>query len=105
MVTAVSRPAGRDRIAEALFGRTRRQLLALFFGRPHQAFYLREIERETGAGIGAVQREVKRLLEAGLIVRVVANSKIHYSANRNSPVYPELHSLLTKTAGIADVLR
>jgi predicted nucleotidyltransferase len=105
MGTASSKSAGRDRIAEALFGHTRRQVLALFFGRPHEAFYLRQMVRETGAGLGAVQREVKRLLNAGLITRVHAGSQIHYSANRDSPVYGELHSLLTKTAGIADILR
>jgi predicted nucleotidyltransferase len=96
---------GRDRIAEALFGQTRRQLLALFFGRPQQAFYVREVARETGAGIGAVQRELKRLHAAGLIDREASGSNVHYRANRDSPVFDELHALLTKTAGIGDIIR
>lgn len=94
-----------DRVAEALFGQTRRQLLNLFFGRPGQAFYLRQIVRETGAGTGSVQREIKRLLGAGLLTRVPAGNQVHYSANRASPVYQDLQSLIAKTGGIADVLR
>lgn len=96
---------GSDRVAEALFGKTKRQILALFFGRPHQSFYLRQIERETRTGIGAVQREVKKLVDAGLLMRVKTKDQILYSANLQSPVYGELQSLLTKTAGIAEVLR
>jgi predicted nucleotidyltransferase len=96
---------GTDRVAEALFGKTKRHILALFFGRPHQTFYLRQIERETRTGIGAVQRELKKLVDAGLLLRVESSDQILYSANRESPVYGELSSLLTKTAGIADVLR
>lgn len=106
MVTVVTNMGtGTDRVAEALFGKTKRQILALFFGRPHQTFYLRQIERETQTGIGAVQREVKKLVDAGLLMRVESSDQILYSANRESPVYGELSSLLTKTAGIADVLR
>jgi predicted nucleotidyltransferase len=93
-----------DRVAEALFGSTRRQVLALFFGRPMQAFYLRQIVRETGAGVGSVQRELRRLLSAGLVTRVKAGNQVHYTVNRGSPVFPELQSLITKTVGIGDVL-
>ena len=35
----------RDRIAEALFGKTKRNVLALLYGRPDSAFYLRQIAR------------------------------------------------------------
>ena len=61
--------------------------------------------RETNAGIGAVQRELKNLVAAGLLLRTESRDQILYSANADSPVYGELRSLLTKTAGIADVLR
>jgi predicted nucleotidyltransferase len=30
---------------------------------------------------------------------------VYYRANRDCPIYPELHGLLVKTAGIADVIR
>jgi predicted nucleotidyltransferase len=105
MGTPATAPTAPDRLAEALFGKTRRELLALFFARPHQSYYLRQIARETGAGIGSVQRELARLLDAGLLTRSMIGTQAHYAANRAVPVYNELRALLTKTIGVASVIR
>jgi uncharacterized protein len=94
-----------DRTSEALFGKTRRGVLALLFGRPDESFYLREIIRQTGGGAGAVQRELAHLHRAGLIERLPRGSQVHYRANSVSPVFPELRALVAKTTGAADVLR
>jgi predicted nucleotidyltransferase len=94
-----------DMIAEALFGQTRRAVLALLFGRLGDSFYLREIDRLTGAGMGAVQRELRRLVDSGLVDRRQHGKQVYFSANARSPVYQEIVGLLAKTAGIADVLR
>jgi len=100
-----SRTGPGDRIAEALFGQTKRRVLALLFGRPESAFYLREVARETGSGTGAVQRELAQLVAAGLVRRWRQGQPVYFSADPASPVYDEMRSLLAKTAGIADVLR
>ena len=100
-----SRTGPGDRIAEALFGQTKRRVLALLFGRPESAFYLREVARETGSGTGAVQRELAQLVAAGLVRRSRQGQHVYFSADPASPVFGEMHSLLAKTAGIADVLR
>lgn len=94
-----------DAIANALFGHTRRRVLALFFGRPRESFHVREIVRLTEAGSGGVQRELRRLAQAGLIVRQSIGAQVLYGANPASPVYDELTSLMAKTAGVADVIR
>jgi uncharacterized protein len=94
-----------DLTAEALFGRTRRGVLGLLFGRPGESFYLREIVRLAGAGTGAVQRELSRLVNAGLIQRDVRGRQVYFAANPESPVYSELCGLLAKTAGVADLMR
>ena len=44
---------------------TRRRLLALLFGHPGQRFHQREIARVVDSGLGSVQRELGRLVEAG----------------------------------------
>jgi DNA-binding transcriptional ArsR family regulator len=88
-----------------LFGQTRRDVLALLLGRPDERFYFREILRATGAGSGAVQRELKQLLEAGLIERRREGHQVYFSANRAAPIFPELQAIIQKTAGAADVLR
>jgi predicted nucleotidyltransferase len=94
-----------DTVATALFGKTRRLVLALFYSHAEESFYLREIVRRTGAGLGAVQREVKRLTDADLLFRAVRGNQVYYQTNGQSPVFAELQGLIIKTAGVADVLR
>lgn len=92
-------------ISDALFGGAQRAVLALLFGRPDEEFYLREIIRAVGVGQGAVQRELKRLVAAGLVTRRVRGRQVHFRANPDSPVFEELRGLLLKTAGAVEVLR
>jgi predicted nucleotidyltransferase len=92
-------------VAAALFGKTQRALLALFFMRPEQSFYLRQILRTTRIGQGAAQRELAHWVEAGLLVRTKRGNQVYYQANSDSPVFAELKALTVKTAGVADVLR
>jgi len=91
--------------AAALFGKVRSAVLALLFSHADQSFYLREIARMVGTGHGAVQRELAQLLKAGLVTRTRRGREVFYQANRASPVFPELHGLIVKTVGVADVLR
>ena len=92
-------------VASALFGKTRRAVLALLFARPDEAFYLRQLTREVQAGQGAVQRELQRLVGAGILTREARGREIHYWANRACPIFAELQGLVLKTVGLADVLR
>ncbi|MGE0551842.1 MAG: nucleotidyltransferase domain-containing protein [Gemmatimonadales bacterium] len=88
-----------------LFGRTRREVLALLFGRPEQRYYLREILRAVGSGTGAVQRELQQLVAAGLVSRNREGRQVYFSANPRSVIFGELRAIVEKTAGTADVLR
>jgi DNA-binding transcriptional ArsR family regulator len=101
----MTQPLPSDPVAEALFGDTRRSVLALLFGRPEEAFYLREIVRETGSGRGAVQRELARLAGAGLVLRSERGREVYFRANPEAPVYGELRNLIEKTTGTVGVLR
>ena len=92
-------------LTAALFGQTRRAILALLYGHPDEAYYLRQLVRSGGLGLGAVQREVKRLAEAGILRRTVRGHQVYYQANPECPVFAELKGLVVKTAGAADVLR
>lgn len=89
----------------ALFGKAQQAVLGLLFSRPDESFYVREIVRATRVGQGAVQRELKRLDEAGIIERVDRGRQVFYQANRQCPVFAELQGLVVKTCGVADVLR
>ena len=70
-----------------------------------EPFYFRQIARAAGVGLGAVQRELKKLSDAGIIRRTVRGPQVYYQANPECPVYAELKSLVVKTVGVGDVLR
>jgi uncharacterized protein len=98
-------PLRPDGVSLLLFGSVRRDVLALLLGRPDERFYLREIVRAAGGGSGAVQRELKQLVEAGLVSRQARGRQVYFSANQQAPVFPELRAIVEKTAGAVDVLR
>ncbi len=98
------RNGGTD-IAAALFGKTRRNVLALLFGQPGRSFYLREIAVRAGTGMSQVQKELQQLVAAGLVLRERRANQMHFRANPEAPIYVELLGIVTKTFGVADVLR
>ena len=98
-------PLVADNLSCSLFGKTRRTVLALFFSHPEDSFYLRQVIRMTGAGQGAVQRELKQLAEAGVIERLQQGRQVYFKANRSCPIFSELKGLILKTAGLVEVLR
>src|SRR5208283_5063108 len=87
-------------VGDLLFGQTRGRVLALLCGHPDQTFFIRQIARETGASAGTVQRELENLFSCGLIVRSVSGRQVYHQANRNHPVFAEIHSLIAKTVGV-----
>jgi predicted nucleotidyltransferase len=86
-------------LSDALFSKTQRRVLGLLFGHPERSFYANEIVRAAGAGVGAVQRELKGLAAAGLVTVSRLGNQKHYQANRGSPIFEELHSIVGKVLG------
>jgi predicted nucleotidyltransferase len=74
-----------------------RAILSLLYSHG-EAFYLRQIARTTGIGLGPIQRELKQLAGAGIIRRTVRGRQVYYQANPNSPVFQELKGLVAKSA-------
>lgn len=89
---------------EVLFTNYRRRVLGLLLLNPDKRFHVREIARLTGTVAGTVNRELAKLAAAGLLEREKVGNQLHYSANRNCPVFEELTSILRKTSGIVDVI-
>jgi predicted nucleotidyltransferase len=92
-------------LADSLFPKTRQRVLAILFRSPDRSFYTGEIIKFADCGNGAVQRELARLESSGLIISKEVGNQTHYQANRSSPIFTEMKSLVTKTFGVADVLR
>ena len=100
-----SAPASYSSLADALFSGTQQRVLGLLFGQPERSFYATELIHLAKSGSGAVQREVARLAQSGLLtVQQVGNQK-HYQANPASPIYAELCGIAHKTFGLAEPLR
>ena len=88
-----------NKLGTTLFGKTRRAVLALLYSHPDESFYLRQLARMTGVGMGSLQRELKQLSEAGIIIRHEVGRQAFFKANRDCPLYSELKSLVYKTLG------
>ena len=90
---------------DALFGKTRQAILALFFGHTDETFFVRQIIRTVNAGQGTVQRELRALANAGVLKRIRRGNQIYYQADSSCPYFEELRGLVLKTSGLSDVLR
>jgi len=87
-----------------LFGKTRRAILALLYANPEKSFYLRQILGIVQTGNGALQRELKRLTEAGLILRLTAGSRVLYRANLSSPDFAQIQNLIKVKSSLVPVV-
>ena len=83
-------------LSDALFSKTQRRVLGLLFGNSDRSFYANEIVRAARAGVGAVQRELESLAAAGLVTVSRLGNQKHYQANRSSPIFEELRSIVAK---------
>lgn len=92
-------------VANALFSKVQQRVLALIFGHPERSFYMSEIVRTVSSGTGAVERELARLQRSGLVSLERIGNQKHYRANRGSPVFKELQSLVVKTVALTEPLR
>jgi predicted nucleotidyltransferase len=95
----------RSSMVDALFSSTQQRVLGLLFGQPERSFFATEIIARVGAGSGAVQRELKKLADSGLVQLSQQGNQKHYQANPAAPIYPELCALIRKTVGLADPIR
>ena len=94
-----------ENLCSGIFGKTRQAVLALLYGRADTSFYTKQVMDAVKIGHGTVQRELKNLTAAGIIIREVQGRQVYYRANEKCPIFNELKSIVRKTFGVADVLR
>ena len=85
---------GDTQIGNGLFGKTRQAVLALLYSHSAESFYMHQILRTVGTGSGAVQRELKHLADAGIIIREQRGRQVYYKANEKCPVFNELRNIV-----------
>lgn len=92
-------------LSDALFTHTQQRVLGALFGAPGRSLSVSELIQRTGAGSGAVQREVARLAGSGLLAVESIGRQKRYRANPEAPIYAELVGIVRKTFGLAAPLR
>lgn len=88
-------------LSDALFTKTQQRVLSLLFGQSGHAFSVSELIHATGAGSGAIQREIARLAGSGLLAMEQVGNQKRYRANPDSPIHDELVAIVGKTFGLA----
>lgn len=88
-------------LGDALFSKTQQGVMTYLFGNPNRSYYASELIKLIGAGSGAVQRELKRLSECGLVFIQRIGNQTHYRANHESPVFHELVQIVYKSFGMS----
>ena len=92
-------------LARALFSQVQLRVLSLLIGQPSRSYQLTDVITLVGSGRGAVQRELRKLTSAGIVELSINAGRKVYQANKQSPIFRELHGIIVKTAGIAGPLR
>jgi predicted nucleotidyltransferase len=94
-----------ENIASTLFSKTQRAVLELLFSSTDSQYHLREILRKSEVGQGTVQRELARMVKAGILSKRRQGHQVYYQANPECPIYSELRGLVLKTMGVSEQIR
>ena len=88
-----------------LSSKVRAEIFRFFFSIDKKEIHLREIERKTGFAIGTVRQETTKLVKIGLLNKRRDGNRTYFIANRDHPLFNEIHNLVLKTTGLVDVFK
>ncbi|MGH2473543.1 MAG: nucleotidyltransferase domain-containing protein [Candidatus Limnocylindria bacterium] len=94
-----------DALRGLVLSEARAKVLTALFSERGRTFYQKELARATGLPIVAVQRQLKRLIAAGLVSASTAGGRRVYSADPRSAIFDEVSSIIRKLRGPATSLR
>ncbi len=95
----------RDTLKSLFSSAIRADLLALLLNNPDERFYVREIATLLRKNPSGVKRELDNLEKMGILTSTkVANLK-YFQAEKNSPLFSELKSLIAKSLGVHGALK
>lgn len=92
------------RAIDALFPRIRQGILAATLLKPARWWYLSDLAKHLQVRPSSLQRELATLVAAGVLLRRKEGNRVFVQPNTDCPFLSELTGLLTKTAGLVDVL-
>ena len=91
---------------ETILGsKLRSKVLGWLFTHPDEPYFVRQLTTLLKEDSTNVSRELARLAKTGILTSTTKGKHKYYQANRQSPLFDELHGLAIKTMGVADILR
>ncbi|MDD5098333.1 MAG: nucleotidyltransferase domain-containing protein [Candidatus Pacebacteria bacterium] len=90
-----------------IFNLTKNQTLVLeiMFNYPDKDFYFREIAKMLGKEPGVFQKDIKKLVEDGIIETYEKGNRRFFKLNNKHPLYKEIKIIFFKTTGIEGKLK
>ena len=92
-------------LTQILSSKVRAAIFCHLFGVNAVELHMREIQRAVGCSIGPIQSELKKLLGLQLVEARRNGNRLYYRANQQHPLYPDIRSMVLKTAGLGDYLK
>ncbi len=91
-------------LSEITSSKVRSELFRVLFGAHDEELRAREIEKRSGFSIGSIQAELKKFRTLDLVKTRGVGNRLYCIANRENPLYWDIHNLVMKTTGLADIL-
>ncbi len=91
-------------LSSLITSQTRIKILKRFFINPDTKAHLRRLESEFGESTNSIRIELNRFENAGLLNSLREGNKKIYQANKNHPLYTDIHNIVLKETGIDRVI-
>jgi hypothetical protein len=93
------------KLQDIITSRVRVKVLALFYTRPNEIYYIREITRLVGEEINAVRRELLKSAANGILTQENRGNRQYFGANKTYVFFPEIQQMVFKEVGLGKKIR
>jgi len=95
----------KPRALATLFPTIRGDVLAATLNQPDKWWYLSELAQFLRTTPSSLQRELKALVDGGILQQRREGTRKYFKAEARSPLFPELRGLIEKTVGVLPTLQ
>lgn len=92
-------------LKDFMISRVRVKMVELFYSKPEEMYYVREITREIKEEINAVRRELDRMLGNGMLKSEERGNRLYYQLNPRYLYHQELRQMVVKSTGLGAKIR
>lgn len=92
-------------LIQLLSSRTRAEIFTILFGLNPLELHIREIARRSQLSEASIRQELNKLAGLDLVRSRRDSNRVYYCANKENPLYKEIHWIVLKTTGLTDILR